>query len=499
MRPISHSQTYFAQVPTSQINPNPRNPRRVFDEQTLSELASSIESHGVLQPIVVYKEQSAFVLICGERRFRAAKQAGLREVPAVVHRVPPEDPSVLSMMLIENLQRKEVDVVSESSAIRLLIEEHNWSVARVSRNLGAGSAFIRNRYLLTKYSDVLEAYTSEAVSYSQAIELATIDDEDSRRWLLSRVHSGELSDFKRLVAAVSRDKRVRQMLANKTFAKQPLDRDVVEFEVAALPYCDAACPHYFKLSWEEKKHYGIPHKKPGWAEFCAEKCGDCYAKKVSAKKVKLAKLRKLKFKRPIGDHDAGSMMWLQHKRRTCRSCPWMVEASECHEAGITLSEHVHAVCTAQSSACYKERSEVLARRSQQLNKQSSSAAKQRRKALLQAASVSASASRQARAQLTKRECVFILLQQLCFLGGQERLVDFVERRGWSQQLPKQLGSQIRYVRNKLWKDLPEGELHEVLLSEACLNAAYSDERVAPLRFRRDVQSEVPIPGIKTNG
>jgi len=176
----------------------------------------------------------------------------------------------------------------------------------------------------------------------------------------------------------------------------------------------------------------------------------------------------------------------------------MIEASECQEAGVRLADHVHAVCSARSAKCYNDRMGVLARRSQQLSKQTSSAAKLRKKMLLKAASVSSATSRQARAQLTKRECIYVLLQQICFLGGQDRLVDFAERRGWLQQLPKMLTSQIRYVRNKLWKDLPEGELHEVLLSEACLNAAYSSERLTPLRFRRDVQSEVPVLGAKTN-
>jgi ParB family chromosome partitioning protein len=176
MRPAFNNKTYFTHLPTGRIKANPFNPRKHFDQQSLDELAASLAAHGVLQPLVVYEDEAFFVLICGERRWRAAQQAGLPKVPAIVHPVPPEDPKILSMMLIENLQRKDVDVVNESAAIRLLIEEHNWSLARVSRNLGAAAGFVRKRYLLTKFSDVLAAFSNNTISYSEAIELASLEN-----------------------------------------------------------------------------------------------------------------------------------------------------------------------------------------------------------------------------------------------------------------------------------------------------------------------------------
>src|SRR3974390_2697541 len=112
MRPTNNTKTYFTHLPTERIKANPYNPRKVFDQQSLDELAASLSSHGVLQPLIVYEAKSDFILICGERRLRAARQAGLSKVPAIVHPIAPGDSKILSMMLIENLQRKEVDVVN---------------------------------------------------------------------------------------------------------------------------------------------------------------------------------------------------------------------------------------------------------------------------------------------------------------------------------------------------------------------------------------------------
>lgn len=491
MRPAKSQNIYFTHLPTERIKRNPFNPRKIFDEQNLDELAASLSSHGVLQPLIVYENRSSFILICGERRLRAARKAGLVKIPAIVHPIAPESASILSMMLIENLQRKEVDVVHESAAIRLLIEEHQWSLSKVSRNLGAGAAFVRRRYLLTKYSDVLAAFTAKTISYSEAIELATLEGENIRKWFFTRLASGELGDFKKLTAAVTRDKQIRSMVAKGTFLKQPLYRAEVEFQVDGLPYCDAHCPHYFRVSWDEKRQYKIPHSKPGWSEYCTERCGSCYKQKARAKKKNLAFLRNLRVKRPISDSDSGSMLWLSHEGKSCQTCKWMIEASALEETGATLPPKIHAVCSCPHSRCYNTRVELLNRQSERLKLQILKSDATKKKILLQQLAQSTSRSTP-RTQLTKRECTFILLQNMCFLGGQRRLEEFADRHGWSRNMPAHFSSQIRYIRNKVLDEISEAELHEALLAEACLSATYSDETITPLRFRRDLQSEIPI-------
>ncbi|HEY3853686.1 MAG TPA: ParB/RepB/Spo0J family partition protein [Verrucomicrobiae bacterium] len=491
MRPSD--KTYFTHLPTGKIRANPFNPRKTFDQESLDELAASLATHGVLQPLIVYEDETFFVLICGERRLRAARQAGLPEVPAIVHPIPPENPQMLSMMLIENLQRKEVDVVNESAAIRLLIEEHNWSVARVSRSLGAGAAYVRKRYLLTKFSDVLVAFTNNTISYSEAIELASIEDETVRKWFFRRIESGELADLKKLATAVSRDKQIHNLLGKGTFLKQALDRSAVEFQVDGLPYCDPKCPHYFRISWDEKQQYKIPHRKPGWAEFCTDKCGSCYTQKVNAKQTKLSALRSLKAQRPIADDDFSSMMWLNYEGKSCRTCPWMVETTALEEAGLTPPPKAHAVCSCPSPECYDKRTHVLNKRASRLDLQKQQSDDLKRKILLKELKTpSNKLSQNPRPQLTKRECAFILLQTISLLGGHARIRDFAERHGWADKMPAQTYAQVKFVRNKILDEMSEADLYEALLNEACLSAAYTTEPFVPLRFRRDVQSEVPV-------
>ena len=491
MRPSNR--TYFTHLPTSKIKPNPFNPRKSFDQESLDELAASVRAHGLLQPLIVYEDDTFFILICGERRLRAARLAGLPQVPAIVHPVAPENPKMLSMMLIENLQRKDIDVVNESAAIRLLIEEHNWSLARVSRSLGTGAGFVRKRYLLTKFSDVLAAFTNNTVSYSEAIELASIEEEEVRKWFFRRIESGELSDLKKLASAVARDKQIRALLQKGLFLKQPLDRSAVEFQVERLPYCDFNCPHYFRASWDEKQQYKIPHTKPGWAEFCTDKCGACYAQKAKVKESKLAALRSIKAQRPIADNDFTSLMWLNHDGKSCRNCKWMVETAALEEAGIDPPPKAHAVCSCPTADCYTKRTLILSKRAFNSERQKQQSDELKQKILLKELKTSRKPSQLTRPQLTKRECAFILLQNVSLLGGHTRLRDFSERHGWADKLPAQTYAQIKYLRNKILDELSESELHEAMLEETCLSAAYSAEPFVPLMFRRDVQSEIPIP------
>jgi ParB/RepB/Spo0J family partition protein len=349
MRPEKSSQAYFAHLPTNRIKANTLNPRKNFEPTALEELATSLSVHGVLQPLVVYRTGRSFIVICGERRLRAAQIAKLSFVPAIVHPVPPQNEIVLSMMLIENLQRREVDVVSESAAIKRLVDEHNWSLSEVSKNLGTSLGFTRNRYLLTKFSDVLEAFTERRISYSEAVEFASIEDDEVRKWFFARLESGELADIKKLSAAVARDKFIRSQLSEGTMLRQPLDRSAVIFDVPDLPYCDSRCASFVRITWDERRHYGLPHEKPGWAEFCSDRCGDCYRKKVEAKQERDERLRALQFKRPIAEDHLTSMAWSEHRGFSCRNCKWMIELSDLEEANCAPVQKAHAFCSCPDS------------------------------------------------------------------------------------------------------------------------------------------------------
>ena len=109
-------------IPASEIRPNPRQPRRHFAEDGLRELAASIRAYGILQPLTVRRIQQGYELVAGERRLRAARMAGLREVPCLVAQVDEEDSALLA--LIENLQRRDLDCWEEAEAIARLIREY---------------------------------------------------------------------------------------------------------------------------------------------------------------------------------------------------------------------------------------------------------------------------------------------------------------------------------------------------------------------------------------
>src|SRR5512140_2848776 len=112
MRSIENNSAYFSYLPTNQIKPNVLNPRKHFDEKEIEELAQSFREYGIIQPVIVYSDNAHFRIICGERRWKAAQLANLMEMPAVVHPSPPSNETAISLALIENLHRKDVDVLS---------------------------------------------------------------------------------------------------------------------------------------------------------------------------------------------------------------------------------------------------------------------------------------------------------------------------------------------------------------------------------------------------
>ena len=125
-------------ISLNQIRPNPQQPRRSFDENSLSELAESIRRYGILQPLTVRRQGTGYELVAGERRLRAAAMAGLREVPCLVAQVGEEDSALLALM--ENLQRRDLDCWEEAEALSRLIARYGLSQEETARRLGRSQA-----------------------------------------------------------------------------------------------------------------------------------------------------------------------------------------------------------------------------------------------------------------------------------------------------------------------------------------------------------------------
>jgi ParB family chromosome partitioning protein len=180
-------------VPLDRIDPNPDQPRLTFDEDSLQELAASITEHGVLQPILVRPGQDGrYQLIAGERRWRSAQIAGLRQIPAIVEEI--DDDTALEIAIIENLQREDLSPLDEALMYERMTTEHGYSLRKLAQKLGKDKGYIENRLRLADApSEIKQLVSLRKDTLSHAYELLKVDDPRKRRKLAEQVARGELS------------------------------------------------------------------------------------------------------------------------------------------------------------------------------------------------------------------------------------------------------------------------------------------------------------------
>lgn len=155
------------QVPIEEIIPNPRQPRTVMDGEKLAELAASIKAHGLIQPLIVTETVEGFVLIAGERRWRASRMAGLEKVPVIVKETTPQD--MLELALIENVQRADLNALEEAHAYRQLLDEFGLTQEEVAERVGKARSTVGNLVrLLTLPESVQLAVNNGEISGAHA-------------------------------------------------------------------------------------------------------------------------------------------------------------------------------------------------------------------------------------------------------------------------------------------------------------------------------------------
>ncbi len=183
-------------VPVDRIEPNPENPRLSFEEGALDELAASIREHGVLQPILVRpRGQGTFQLVAGERRWRAAQQAGMDTIPALIEEL--DDDDALEIAIIENLQREDLSPLEEASMYDRMIKEHGYSVRKLAQKLGKDKGYLENRLRLADAPpEVRELVSLRKDTISHAYELMKVDDPKRRKRLAAAVARGDLTLMK---------------------------------------------------------------------------------------------------------------------------------------------------------------------------------------------------------------------------------------------------------------------------------------------------------------
>ncbi len=159
------------------LAPDPRQPRQYFQKQALAELAASIRAQGVLQPILVRKSSDGFVIVAGERRWRAAQEAGLHEVPVLVRDLT--EAGAFEIALVENLQRADLTALEEAEGYRRLIEEHGLTQEDVARRVGRDRSTVANALRLLRLpAEVKAAVSSGALSMGHARALLAIEQPE---------------------------------------------------------------------------------------------------------------------------------------------------------------------------------------------------------------------------------------------------------------------------------------------------------------------------------
>ena len=180
-------------LPIAQVEPGLKQPRKRFDEETLATLAESIRLHGILQPLTVRRLASGYYqIIAGERRWRAAKQAGLSEVPAII--VEADDRKVMELGLIENLQREDLNPMEEAMGYQALIEEYGLTQEEAARRVGKSRPAVANALRLMALPDAIRALVEEGkLSAGHARALLSVPDSTSQKKLAQKVVAEGLS------------------------------------------------------------------------------------------------------------------------------------------------------------------------------------------------------------------------------------------------------------------------------------------------------------------
>lgn len=195
-------------IDINKIEPNKNQPRKSFNEDSLIELSESIKQHGIVQPLVVTKKDDYYEIIAGERRWRAAKLAGLKKVPVVVKNYSPQE--IMEIALIENIQREDLNPVEEAMAYQNLIEEYNLKQDEVAERVSKSRTTITNSIRLLKLDPrVQNMLVEENISSGHARALLAIKDNEEQYNMAMKIFDEKLSvrETEKLIKSLGKEKK----------------------------------------------------------------------------------------------------------------------------------------------------------------------------------------------------------------------------------------------------------------------------------------------------
>lgn len=217
------------QLKLTQIEPNKKQPRKDFDKEKIDILAESIKEHGLIQPIVVMESKPGrYIIVAGERRWRAAKQAGLREVPVVIRDYTEEEAAEIA--LIENLQREDLNPVEEALGYKALMDEFKMTQEEVSRKIGKSRSAIANTIrLLALEEKILDYLKYGEITEGHARAILTLPEGEMRNELTERIIAEDLN--------VRQTEAIAKLMQKRNEKEKPLSKkknNQYEIELEAL-------------------------------------------------------------------------------------------------------------------------------------------------------------------------------------------------------------------------------------------------------------------------
>lgn len=203
-------------VHISDIEPNKSQPRKRFDEDSLQELADSIKQYGVIQPLILQKKDKFYEIIAGERRWRAARMAGLKEVPAIIKDYSPQE--IVEIALIENIQREDLNPIEEAQTYQRLIQDFHLKQDEVAERVSKSRVAVTNSMRLLKLDErVQQMLIDEILSSGHARALLAIEDVEKQYTIACKVFDEKLSvrETEKLVKLLLTDKPQKEIAVTK--------------------------------------------------------------------------------------------------------------------------------------------------------------------------------------------------------------------------------------------------------------------------------------------
>ena len=222
---INEEDSQVRDIPIIDIEPNPGQPRKVFDETNMKELTESISAHGVIQPIIVQENGSKYTIIAGERRWRGARLAGLTEIPAIIRWF--SEQQSLEIALIENIQREDLNSIELAQAYQYLVDQFSLTQEEVANKVGKNRSSVANMMRLLKLSPyVQEKVLDGALSYGHARTILAVDGETKQGEIADEVIASQLSvrETERLIQKLGQVKKDKE----KPPMQNPFYREIQE-------------------------------------------------------------------------------------------------------------------------------------------------------------------------------------------------------------------------------------------------------------------------------